>query len=316
MKKVVLFLLTLCLIVPLVSCNKGLSVDDFDKTVTIDETVIYNKNHITITAEKLKYNNYNVSLLVNFKNSGEEDFNVLCGAVGYSVNSVNGYMISDGYLSCDLKAGESITKEIDFGYENLLTFGITQIADLEIGFSLKGEESGYVYTGPLTVKTSANSSYDYSENNYQECMQNGDLENMLGCSLDYFSKENIYENSHVRVLSIAIIRSEANVLLCVEVENLTNEHVKVGIKDMNVNGILISPSATYGEDINPHKKHIVSVSFSSLLRNYEKDFSKIKIMEEIEFLFGSTNGSWYDVVDLEKIIVVVDKIELPNKIIE
>ncbi len=314
MKKIVLLLLVVAMLFSLMSCKKGLSVDDFDKKVTIEKSVIYNENDITITAEKIEYNNYNVSLVVKLENKSEEDFEILSGATGYSVNSVNGYMISDGYLNCELKAGETVTEEIDFGYENLLTLGFTEIADIEIGFSLKGAKSGYIYTGPLTVKTSASELYDHKESAYQKCMKNGALEKMLDCSVDYFATDDFYENSLARILSMAVMSTEENTVLCVEVENLSNKQIYVRIEDMCINGVLVSESATFSENINPHKKHILSVSFSSLLHNYEKDFSKIETMKEIEILFGVAEDSWYNSKNPTKIKVSVDNIKLPDTI--
>ena len=96
----------------------------FKKNATIPETVLFEENGVKISATALNYGNYSVDLDLLIENNSEKELSFISGSVGYSCNSVNGYMINDGYLNCDVAAGKKAYDTISFDYDALMLYGI------------------------------------------------------------------------------------------------------------------------------------------------------------------------------------------------
>ena len=69
---------------------------EFKKTATIDETVLVDENGVKITAKELVYGNYAVELTLIIENNSDKDLSFIANSIGYSCNSINGYMVPEG----------------------------------------------------------------------------------------------------------------------------------------------------------------------------------------------------------------------------
>ena len=114
MKKVLSILLAILIAMSFAACSvpeddptgtNGLTeptvIDDqkeFKHEATIAETVLLDKDGIRITATDLVYGSYAAELHLTFENNTGKDLTFVSNSIGYSCNSVNGYMVADGYI--------------------------------------------------------------------------------------------------------------------------------------------------------------------------------------------------------------------------
>lgn len=141
MKKVICLLLILCAVASLTACgndtNPGGTAETqqpaesdalenkpsderlgtFDKSASLDETVMVDEGGVKITAAGLKYTDYSVELELTIENNSGKDLSFVSGSVGYNCNSINGYMVTDGYLNCDVADGKKANDSINFSYD-------------------------------------------------------------------------------------------------------------------------------------------------------------------------------------------------------
>lgn len=118
---------------------------EFKKTATIEETVLVDENGVKITAKELTYGNYAAELTLVIENNSEKDLSFIANSIGYSCNSINGYMVPEGYLNCDVAAGKKANDTISIGYDTLMLYGIYEIADIEIGFDISDDDYNHTY---------------------------------------------------------------------------------------------------------------------------------------------------------------------------
>ena len=141
---------------------------EFQKTASIEETILYNSDDILITATELGYTDYSADISVVIENNSEKDLTFISNSIGYSCNSVNGYMIADGYINSSVAAGKKANETLSLSYDMLRLYGIFEIADIEIGFDISDDEYNHIYTGPCQVRTSIADQYDYQRQSYRE----------------------------------------------------------------------------------------------------------------------------------------------------
>ena len=171
MKKVICLLLILCVAVSLVACGDDTNTEGtaetqqqtegalenkpsdeklgtFHKNASLAETVMVDEGGVKITATGLNYTDYSVELELTIENNSGKDLSFISGSVGYNCNSINGYMVRDGYLNCDVADEKKANDSISFSYDGLMLYGIHEIADIEIGFDMSDEDYNHTYSGP------------------------------------------------------------------------------------------------------------------------------------------------------------------------
>lgn len=246
-------------------------LENFGKTGTITETVLYDQNNVKITATGLTYNNYNAELELNIENNTETDLDFRSGTLGYCCNSVNGYMVDMGYLNCEVAAGKKANDTIKFSYSNLRLYGINEIADIEIGFDIDSadifdDKFKEIYTGPCALKTSVLDGYDYSKSTFRKAMSAPAVQGEFGFTLNYISDDKLYDSNGISVISEVIAtNNDGERTMFLEVENSTSEEVNIQTSDITLNGLKIYGSNYSYDTINPGKRCIVDVSFANIL---------------------------------------------------
>ena len=238
----------------------------FDQTATIEETVLWDKNNVKITATDLTYGNYSAELELLIENNSEEELSFVSGSVGYDRNSINGYMAADGFLNCDVAAGKKAMDTIAFSYSELMLYGIYVIADIEIGFDIEDKDYNDTYTGPLPIKTSAAETYDYETPHYRNTIAGKDTQLEYGYTVPYFSDAVCYAEKGLTIASSVLMTDEdGEELLLLEVVNDSEKTIFVSSENIRFNDLLVCSSTWSCDAIVAGKTGIVSIGLSSVL---------------------------------------------------
>lgn len=261
------------------SIDTGYQSGPFDKSATIEETVIYDKNNIKITATELIYDNYSANLNLLIENNSDVNLEFRSNTYGYSCNSINGLMVEDGYFSCEVNAGKKAYDTISFEYDQLLLSGINVISDIEVGINYVDDDYNDVKIPPMQIKTSKFESYNYSENNYADSIGSKTNQNEYQYIIKYLSSNIISDDSGINInTQIVSTNNDDEYTLLLEVENTTSKTIYFTINDLAINGIMINDGSFDTVTINPNKRAVASVN---LISNFEKDYIEIFEITEI-----------------------------------
>ena len=241
-------------------------VKEFDTEASIEETEIYNKNDIIITAKDITYSKTYFDINFEFQNNSDEDYSFISGSVGYSCNSVNGLMTGSGYLNCDVAAGKKAKDHIRYYYDELLIYGIQEVADFEVGFDISDDDYNDIYTGPLEVRTSAYESYDYESDKFLSYFANENSTNLWNHKVDLFEETEIYNRNGIKSTAycFATNKDQERILL-LELINTTGKALKVVTSDLEIDGVILSSSTLSSVTVNPGKRCIVDVELDSAI---------------------------------------------------
>lgn len=260
--------------------------ESFKTTATIEETVLVDENDVKITATELSYTGYSAELSLLIENNTDKNLSFISGSMGYSCNAVNGYMVSDGYLNVDVAAGKKANKSVRFSTDMLMVYGITEIADIQIGFDIKDEEYKDLYTGVRQITTSIAESYDYTEERYKKAVSGGIWENAYRCSIDYYAEEELYNQNGVRIVSEALMTNrDGEKAILIEILNDSQEMVYGVTSDIVVNGLTINSDRWSGDFINPGTRRIVDLNITSMFDKSYWDAFGISDIKEFAFSF-------------------------------
>ncbi len=239
---------------------------EFKKTATIEETVLVDENGVKITAKELTYGNYAAELTLVIENNSDKDLSFIANSIGYSCNSINGYMVPEGYLNCDVAAGKKANDTISIGYDTLMLYGIYEITDIDFGLDISVDDYNHTYTGPRTIQTTAAEGYDYETPCYRESIASKESQAQYDYSVPYFSSDVAYEENGLIIASQAVMENEdGEHILLLEVVNTTDEIVGVSTTNIDINGLRVCDSTWSYDSINPGKTAIVDIDLSSVL---------------------------------------------------
>ena len=218
----------------------GLTPSDFDKTQNIEQTVLYDKDNVVITANGLNYGEYEVEIDLTFENKSNKALEFVAESMGYSVNGVNGFMVEDGYLNLDVPAGGTENGKIGFSYSELLLLGISKIADVQVGFQISDDDYNYSYTGPLYAKTPLADKYDYNNKDYRKAIKSKSVKYTYNAEIAHFAEDVVYDSNGVSVISeVLMVNKDGDRNLMLEVKNATDRTVYFQTSELKANGIEI-----------------------------------------------------------------------------
>ena len=238
----------------------------FNVNATLNETVLVDDGGVKITATGLTYTAYSADLALTIENNSGKDLSFVSGSMGYSCNSINGYMVNDGYLNCDVANGKKANDTISFSYDALMLYSINEIADMEIGFSMTDDDYNSSYSGPRQMKASVFDTHDYETDHYQKAITSGAAMNVYGYEVTHFSQDALYDQNGVKLLSSSLLRNQnGETALLLELENTTDSMVYVSTSDIAINGLVVNSSTWSSDAINPGKHCIVEAVLSSVL---------------------------------------------------
>lgn len=241
-------------------------LSDFERVATVEETVLLEQGGIKITATSLSYNNYSVSLNLSIENGTDKNLTFLSETIGYSANSINGYMIEDGYLNCEVAAGKKANDKLTFQYDTLRLFGIDRIADMEIGFNIRDDDYNDIFTGVCQIKTSEFDSYDYQTDMYKETIASQAAMNTYGYTVHDFVKDILYDENGIKMESGGFfVNRDGSASVFLEFKNETEQMVHVDLENIELNGIMARGSNWSSITIMPGKRGVETIDLDSVL---------------------------------------------------
>ena len=212
----------------------------FHGTATIEPTVLVDENGIKITANDIKYANNQIQLGITLENNTEKDISVTAGTLGYSVNSINGYMTRDGYVNADIAPGMKSNETVYFDTSELELMGVTDVADIEIGFNIDDKDyNNIMKTGPIAIKTSLADSYDCGKDSFQEALNTGNI-GRYGADVVAVKNDEIYNQNGIIIGTEALLEKDGNQLVILEAENTGAEPVNLRIGSIEINGLVVA----------------------------------------------------------------------------
>lgn len=232
----------------------------FAQKASIEETVLVDESDVKIIATEISYDSWQPEIKITIENNSDKNLSIYAGTAGYSRNSVNGYMINSGYLNVNVEAGKKAKESISLNPDELALLGITEIADVELGFEINDDNyDEYLKTGPIQLKTSITDTYDYATNSYQSAINSSIIADEFDFSIGYFSNELVDDND-VRIISEAIsIKTDETKAIFFEVENNSSEQAIAEFTDLYINGLMISSGSLEIESINPGRSCVVVI---------------------------------------------------------
>lgn len=264
--------------------NASTAFGTFNKVAQIAETVLVDENNVKITAIGLTYDDYNVDLELLIENNSGKDLSFVCGSSGYNCNSINGYMTPDGYMFCDVAAGKKAYDAVRFSYDDLMLYGINEIADIEVGFSIEDNDYNRTYTGPRQIKTSIANSFDYDKEYFQDSITNPSAQKAFYYSTEFFSADKLYDQDGISVLSETLVENEyGEPMLLLEIMNTSSEMVYIVTDDIAVNGLVCCTSPWYSGAVNPGKTCIATIELYSVLNKTYWDGLGIQDIASVDF---------------------------------
>ena len=271
------------------------TLEEFSQVGTIEQTVLVDEAGIKITATGLTYTDYAVELNLLIENNTEQDLEFLGSTLGYAINSVNGVMVGDGYLSCDVAAGKKANDTMSFSYDNLMTYGITEIADIEVGiYTSDGDwQTEDFYSGPRRVQTQLASSYDYATDAYQQAIASKELQERFEYTVPSIKTDVLYDQAGVTLLSQAlIVNRDGEPALMLELVNNSPDIVRVTTSDISINGLQVYGSGTWsGDSIAPGKRCVVDLRLSRLLEDAFWDAYGLSDVASVGLTLGLKNAN-------------------------
>lgn len=283
----------------------------FNKSAQIEETVLYDENDVKITATGLVYTDSEVNLKLLIENNSNTGLSFISGSMGYSCNSVNGYMIDDGYMNCDVAEGKKANGVISFDYSELFIHGITEIADIEVGIEIEDDDDNRIYTGPMQVKTPLADTYEYDDLKFQNAITSDALINKLQYDILYFNPEKAYDDLGISIGSEFVIERNEKTLLLFEVTNNTDEDFYVKTSNIFVNGLKVESGTWSFDYVNPGKKCIVSIDVLRTVDEVCQTAFNIKEIGDISLDVGFVNDDVQDIASPTKLSIDIPDRDFP-----
>lgn len=279
---------------------------EFRKDSHISETLLYDKDDVKITATDMIYGSYSVEVYLKFENNSKKKLTFIAGSLGCPLNAINQYMISGGYVNCEVEAGGSAEETARFNYDELMIYGITEIAEIQMGFDISDDNFNSIATGPVSVKTDLAGNVDYEDTTYRENIRSGALKAAYGYDLQYFSEDNIYSSRDINVLSAAyMINKDGERTLLLEVENKTDQKVYFRTRDIKANDVMIYDACWNSSCITPGKKAIVDMNLDRIKDEDEWKETGITEVENIGFTIEVINEDYKNVADSKDVVIGV-----------
>lgn len=284
------------------------AITPFFGTGTIEDTVIVDEKDVKITASNLNYDSYEATMDLLIENNSDENLSFSSGTLRYRCNAVNGYSVSSIYLNQDVSAGTKENCSVSISNTEMELMGITDIAELEIGFLVRTEDyDEYLTTGPVKIQTSAAESYDLSEDTYQKVVENGSFSSMSGKKITNFQTGDLFNSNGVNLISVALVEDSEGDIIILELENTTDQILCFLVGDIAINNVEISDENWDSASINPGGRGLLAINIESVLEYSNKVVDEdIDDISNIDFYaaIGSTDGRY--LVKDEKVSIAFD----------
>ena len=283
----------------------------FKQDATIDETVLIDEEGIKVIAKELKYSKYNASLELTLENNSDKDITIMSGTLGYSCNSVNGIMYSGGYFNCDVKAGKKAKESVSFKYDDLLLYGIDEIAEIELGIYSSPGEFDYTYYPVSQIKTSAAGSDNYDTSAARKALNSSEKMSDKGYTVKYFAEDTLYDVDDVSIISETLFENrDGDSMLLVEAVNNSAYQSRISINSIAINGVTVCSSRWTSELINPGKTAFIDIDLASVFEKQYWDIFGISEIKSIKLGIGQSDREGKNESKPETILIPVSRSDI------
>jgi len=286
-------------------------VGEIKKEATIKKKVLFDEKDIKITALSLSYGKSSAELEVRLENNTEKDLTFASEAMGAAYNAINDTMIMDGYLNEDVAAGKSVTATIEFGYDNMFLFGISEIGTIQVGFAASDDQYNLIRTGPLELKTTAAKSVKKSEktstDSFRKRMQNKKVQENYGFEMKYYSEDEVYSSSKYSIITELLLENKrGSRSFMLETKNGTKKNAYVTCRDITVNDKMIHEGSWADNTlITAKKRALVRIDIDGLLDREENKDLNIKDIKSIGFTVEIQDNYGKDLAEPEEVLIKV-----------
>lgn len=284
------------------------SIEPLGTTADLEETVLVDEKDIKISVTGIEYKKNRVELKLALENNSDSALEFISSSMGYGCNAVNGYMLDGGYLNVNIAAGKKANETIHFSNEELSLYGITELADIQLGFDVRDEDYEHIYTGVSQVRTSAADSYDYEADTYRQSVQSRAWEKLYKCAIDYFAEEELYSQGGIQIVSEALMTSkDGEKAFLIEVVNNSEEQIAVTCSDITLNGLVIYASNWSGDYINPKSRRVIDLEPSAMMDEAYWEAVGISEIGAFTFSFAAYDAENEEVGEPQEISIAISE---------
>ena len=193
-----------------------------------------------------------------------------------------------------------------------MLYGITEIADIQIGFSMTDDDFNSTDTGVLQLKTSAADSYDYEAGSerYHKAITNKILLQNYDLKVPYFADDELYSSNGIRLVSEAFaVNSSDERSLLLEVRNETDKTVYVQTSNIKANDIEIYDSDWSYDTITAGNTAIVNIGLDDILDAEEWTENGIDTIESISMTIGVENSDGMLITEEKEITIPLNGVD-------
>lgn len=253
----------------------------------ITETVLFDEKDVKITATKLECSRTGAEVTLLLENNTSKTLQFLSGTLSCSANSVNGWMVDDGYLNATVASGKKSYETVRIGADNLALLGISDIADISLFIMIEDNDyNTYALTGPMRLETSLAAAYDYSVDTYRAAIEGSVLDTYSATLLTTDETAN-FDHLGFRVLSQALLRNtDGEYIVLTELENTSSEDMKVFSQNFSVNGIIIEASRWSSATVLAGKRAVIASNLSDMVDANVWDVLDLGEISKIGYAFG------------------------------
>lgn len=243
--------------------------------VTIAEQEVLNQDGILITVTGLDMNGfYGPEIQLLIENNSEKNVTIQARS-----SSINGYMV-DMQMSCDIVSGKKANDALLIMSDELETYGIDAISDIEFGFHIFDTETWdtYLDSDMITLTTSVNGTYN------QQYDDSGDI---------------LYDNNGIRIISKGL--SEEALMgpeMLLYIENNSDQNVTVQSSDTSIDGFMIE--TILSPEIMPGKKCLAGLTFLGT----DLEANGITTIGSVETSFHIFNTDTWDTIEDTSPVVI------------
>lgn len=273
------------------STESSEELPEFDQSAVIETTVILDQDSIKVTATALEYDDYSANLKLSLENNSDKTLTFSTNTLGFSGNSVNGFMIPDGYFNSEIAPGKKANETATFSYDYLQLFGINEIADIVLGIRVTDEDYNETIYPDCQVKTSIADSYTYDNTSYQKAISSTAVQKALGFDSTYFTTDVLYDADDIQIVSEMLISNEDDEqMLLLEAVNSGTEMKNMVVAGLSVNGLTVYDGNWSSTTISSGKCGVISVNLNDVFNEQYWEAYGLTDISSIDVKVGIQDG--------------------------
>lgn len=273
------------------STESSEELPEFDQSAIIETTVILDQDNIKVTATALEYDDYSANLKLSLENNSDKTLTFSTNTLGFSGNSINGFMIPDGYFNSEIAPGKKANDTATFSYDYLQLFGINEIADIVLGIRVTDEDYNETIYPDCQIKTSIADSYTYDNTSYQKAISSTAVQKALGLTSTYFTTDVLYDADNIQIVSGTLISNEDDEqMLLLEAVNSGTEMKNIIVTGLSVNGLTVYDGNWSSTTISSGKCGVISINLNDVFNEQYWEVYGLTDISSIDVKVGIQDG--------------------------